>query len=166
MIEIREASSTDIPLIQQLAKEVWYVTYGPLQPKEKVDYLFNLMYSLPSLIQQMEEKHHHFLLAKDETGYLGYASYELNCHNQHKTKIHKIYVMPHAQGKGVGKELITMIEGIASATHNTVLSLNVFRHNPAINFYQKIGFSKTAEEKIDVGQGYVMDDFVMEKQLN
>jgi ribosomal protein S18 acetylase RimI-like enzyme len=166
MIEIREASSSDIPLIQQLAQQVWYITYGPLQPKEKVDYLYNLMYSTSSLTQQMEEKHHRFLLAKDETGYLGYASYELNSNNQGKTKIHKIYVMPDAQGKGVGKELITMIEGIASGKDNVILSLNVFRHNPAINFYQKIGFSKAGEEKIDVGNGFVMDDFVMEKHLD
>ncbi len=165
MIEIREASNTDIPLIQQLAQQVWYITYGPLQPKEKVDYLYELMYSTSSLTQQMEEKHHCFLLAKDETGFLGYASYELNCSNQLKTKIHKIYVMPNAQGKGVGKELVAVIASIASGKGNTILSLNVFRHNPAINFYQKIGFSKAAEEKIDVGNGFVMDDFVMEKPL-
>jgi|ERR1041385_8143952 ribosomal protein S18 acetylase RimI-like enzyme len=165
MIEIREASNADIPLIQQLAHQVWYITYGPLQPKEKVDYLYDLMYSTSSLTQQMEEKHHRFLLAKDVTGYLGYASYELNSNHQRKTKIHKIYVMPNAQGKGVGKELVTMIEGIASSQDNTVISLNVFRQNPAINFYQKIGFSQTGEEKIDVGNGFVMDDFVMEKNL-
>jgi ribosomal protein S18 acetylase RimI-like enzyme len=165
MIEIREAGSEDIPLIQKLAKEVWYITYGPLQPKEKVDYLYELMYSTSSLLQQMTEKHHRFIIAKDDSGYLGYASYELNCNNQGKTKIHKIYVMPNAQGKGVGKELVAMIEDIASSKGNTVLSLNVFRHNPAINFYQKLGFEKTREEKIDVGNGFVMDDFVMERHL-
>ena len=165
MIEIREASSTEIPLIQQLAHEVWYITYGPLQPKEKVDYLYNLMYSTSSLTEQMEKKNHRFLLAKDETGYLGYASYELNCMSQGKTKIHKIYVMPRAQGKGVGKELINEITTIATNQNNRTLSLNVYRNNPAIQFYQKIGFIKSGEEKIDVGNGFVMDDFVMEKRI-
>ena len=123
------------------------------------------MYSTAALTEQIERNNHQFLLAKDETGYLGYASYELHYKNQGKTKIHKIYVMPSAQGKGVGKELINRIEFIASTKNNSILSLNVYRNNPAIQFYQKIGFMKAGEEKIDVGNGFVMDDFVMEKSI-
>ncbi len=166
MIEIREATNNDIPLIQQLAHQVWYITYGPLQPKEKVDYLYQLMYSTSALTEQMTIKGHHFLLAQDETGYLGYASFEINCKNQGKTKIHKIYVMPNAQGKGVGKELMNSISASATKNQNQILSLNVYRNNPAIQFYQKIGFTKAGEEKIDVGNGFVMDDFVMEKIIS
>src|SRR5258707_10773311 len=106
MIQIREATSIDIPLIQELAQQVFYVTYIPLQPKEKVDYLYSLMYSESSLMEQMEKKNHKFLLSNDETGHLGYAAYETNYKSQGKTKIHKIYIMPNAQGKGVGKELV------------------------------------------------------------
>ena len=111
MIEIRQATSDDILLIQQLAKQVFYFTYVPLQPKEKVDFLFHLMYSESSLKEQMEKKNHKFLLAKDETGYFGYASYETNYKNLGKTKIHKIYILPVAQGKGVGKELVMRLFG-------------------------------------------------------
>ena len=48
---------------------------------------------------------------------------------------------------------------------NTCLSLNVNCHNKAIQFYEKMGFRHVGSEKIDIGQGYVMDDFVMEKSL-
>ncbi|MBI3481376.1 MAG: GNAT family N-acetyltransferase [Bacteroidetes bacterium] len=165
MIEIYEATAQDIPLIQRLAHQVWYVTYGPLQPKEKVDFLYNLMYSTSSLTEQMEKKNHKFLLAKDETGYLGYASYEINYKNQGKTKIHKIYVMPNAQGKGVGKELANHIGSIAKQYKNQAILLDVYRHNSAIQFYEKIGFKKVGEQITDVGNGFVMDDFVLEKSV-
>jgi hypothetical protein len=49
MIEIIEASSQELPLIRQLAEQTFYATYLPLQPKEKVVYLFDFMYSLSSL---------------------------------------------------------------------------------------------------------------------
>jgi ribosomal protein S18 acetylase RimI-like enzyme len=164
-IQIRQATAQDIPLIHQLAKDVFFTTYEPLQPKEKVKYLFDLMYNTTALTEQMENKKHVFLLAKDETGYLGYASYEFNYKGYNKTKIHKIYVMPYSQGKGVGREMINKIADVSKQNKVEVLLLDVYRHNPAINFYEKLGFKNVGEQITDIGNGFVMDDFVMEKKL-
>ncbi len=165
MIEIIAATFQDVQLIRQLAEQTFHVTYLPLQPKDKVDYLFDLMYNTSSLTAQMN-KGQQFILAKDETGYLGYASYEINYKDQGKTKIHKIYIMPTAQGKGVGKELVNYIGGIAGQNKNTIVLLDVFRHNPAVQFYEKMGFKKVGEQITEVGNGFVMDDFVMEKSVS
>jgi ribosomal protein S18 acetylase RimI-like enzyme len=165
MIEITEATSQDLPLIRQLAEQTFHVTYLPLQPKEKVDYLFDLMYNPASLAEQMKNGQR-FILAKDETGYQGYASYEINCKKIGLTKIHKIYVLPTAQGKGVGKKLINAIAKLALKNKNQALSLNVYRKNPAIEFYEKLGFEKVDEVDIDVGNGFTMNDYVMEKILS
>jgi ribosomal protein S18 acetylase RimI-like enzyme len=121
------------------------------------------MYSIPSLSRQILEKNHVFLLAKIQEEYLGYASYELNYKNSKGTKIHKIYILPAAQGKGVGKALMEKIIDIATQASNHILSLNVNRNNPAVNFYQKIGFQVVGKEDIDIGNGFLMEDFVMEK---
>ncbi len=164
MIEIITATFQDVQLIRQLAEQTFHITYLPLQPKDKVDYLFDLMYNTSSLTSQMN-KGQQFILAKDETGYLGYASYEINYKDQGKTKIHKIYIMPTAQGKGVGKELVNYIGGIAGQNKNTIVLLDVFRHNPAVQFYEKMGFKKVGEQITEVGNGFVMDDFVMEKRI-
>jgi ribosomal protein S18 acetylase RimI-like enzyme len=165
MIRIRIASRQDISLIHRLAKEVFFPTYEPLQPKEKVAYLFSIMYSEAALTEQMEMKKHTFLLTEDASGYLGYASYELNYKGSGKAKVHKIYVMPNAQGKGVGREMINWIATIAKQNKVRILLLDVFRHNPAIQFYEKLGFKKAGEQVTDVGNGFVMDDFVMEMNL-
>jgi len=165
MIETRFATPLDFPIIQQIALDTYYVTYGPLLPKEKLDYLYDLMYTIQSLTEQVEKKGHKFILAKDEIKYLGYASYELNCDNSSTTKIHKLYILPTAQGKGVGKALMTRITELALQKKNQTLSLNVYRKNPAIEFYQKIGFQKTGEVNIPIGNGFMMEDFVMEKNI-
>jgi len=44
--------------------------------------------------------------------------------------------------------------------------LNVNRFNPAVSFYEKYGFKIIKEEVIDIGNGYVMDDYVMEMLVN
>ena len=164
-IKIRQASAQDIPLVHRLAKQVFFSTYEPLQPKEKVAYLFSIMYSEAALTEQMEKKNHVFLLVEDVSGYLGYASYELNYKESGKIKIHKIYVMPNAQGKGVGREIIDSIADIASHNKVEILVLDVYRHNPAIHFYEKLGFKKVGEQVTEVGNGFVMDDFVMEMDV-
>lgn len=165
MIKIRQATPQDISLIHQLAKEVFFPTYEPLQPKEKVAHLFKLMYNEAALTEQMEKKKHVFILVEDASGYLGYASYEFNYKGSGKIKIHKIYVMPNAQGKGVGKEMISWIANVAKQNKIETLMLDVYRHNPAIQFYEKIGFRIVSEQVTDVGNDFVMDDFVMEKML-
>jgi len=165
MIEIIEATDHDLPIIREIAHQTFHVTYLPLQPKEKVDYLFGLMYNPPSLLEQMKNRQR-FILAKDETGYLGFASFEINCKNLSVTKIHKIYILPTAQGRGVGKKLIDTITSMACENKNQTLSLNVFRKNPAIEFYKRIGFKIADEINIDVGNGFMMNDYVMEKKLS
>jgi ribosomal protein S18 acetylase RimI-like enzyme len=164
MMEFTEANIQDLPVIRQLAEQTFHVTYLPLQPKEKVDYLFEMMYSLASLRNQMNNGQK-FIVAQDETGYLGYASYEINCKKNGLTKIHKIYVLPAAQGKSVGKKLIEKITEVALKNENRTLALNVYRKNPAIGFYQKLGFTIAEEVDIDVGNSFVMTDYVMEKKL-
>lgn len=165
MIEIIKAEEKDLPLIQQLANETWPDTFGTILSKAQILYMIEQMYSLESLTEQVQTKGHVFLLAKQEENYFGYASYELNYKQQAKTKIHKLYLLPAAQGKGIGKRLVEEIATIAKDGDNRALSLNVNKYNPAIQFYQKIGFTKVAEENIPIGRGYWMEDFVMEKPL-
>ena len=73
--------------------------------------------------------------------------------------------MPNTQGKGVGKLLLKEVENRTKMAGNSVLFLNVNKYNKAQKFYNNHGFSIIQEEVIPIGNGYIMDDYVMEKQL-
>ena len=64
------------------------------------------MYSDESLQEQIYVKNHRYFLAKENDTFLGYMSIEHNCENSGKTKIHKIYILPDQQKKGIGKLLL------------------------------------------------------------
>lgn len=166
MIQIIEATNQDYLLIQQIAHQTWPDTFGNILSEEQIAYMLEMMYSIKALTEQIQEKGYIFLLAKTEEKYLGFAAYELNYQGLAKTKLHKIYILPEAQGKGVGKLLISHVAEAAKQNRNEVLSLNVNRNNPALHFYQKLGFFVVAEENIPIGQGFLMEDFVMDKSLN
>jgi ribosomal protein S18 acetylase RimI-like enzyme len=128
--------------------------------------MLEAMYALPILESLVKEKGHQYILAKDETGYLGFCSYEHDSNQSDKTKIHRIYLLPETQGKGIGKLLLNYAFERAKEKNQTAVYLNVNKFNKkAIQFYERLGMSKAKEEVIDIGNGFVMDDFVMEMSL-
>lgn len=163
MITIRPATNADLRIVQQIAYATWPSTYGEILSMAQIEYMLELMYNLDTLQKQLEEKSQVFLLAFSSNEILGFASYELNYKDAASTKIHKIYMLPQAQGKGIGKALIEAIETTARQNGNDALILNVNQFNKAVSFYERIGFKKAGNEVIDIGNGYVMDDFIMQK---
>ena len=126
--------------------------------------MLNWMYSLETLEKQASAGHR-FYLAEENGEMLGFTGIELN-QEPTKTKIHKIYILPTDQGKGIGKKLINKVKEIALENTQTSLLLNVNKYNQgAIAFYEYLGFVKIKDEVIDIGNGYVMDDFVFELSL-
>lgn len=155
------AQKSQLFIIKELAYTIWPVAYGEILSKEQLDYMLDLIYDVESLEKQVD-KNHVFLLVEDNNQFIGFASYELNFENSNKTKIQKLYVLPEIQGKGIGKHLIDYIKQIAIDANNVGLILNVNRFNKAKDFYLKYGFEITKEIKIDIGNNYIMDDYIME----
>jgi diamine N-acetyltransferase len=164
-LEIIPADETQLIIVQDLAHRTWPATFQNILSPDQIAYMLELMYNLSELTQQVREKGIVFILAKEGNDYLGFAAYETNYHGNPATKLHKIYVLPQAQGKGVGKVLMDYVISTALQHRNDALLLNVNRSNPALRFYQKVGFAIIAEEDIPIGNGYLMEDYVMEKKL-
>lgn len=165
MISIRKATFDDIRIIQQIAHTTWYPTFDKILSQEQIQYMLEMMYSRESLTEQIEIKKHNFYLAQENNRALGFISVELHYQKQSTAKIHKIYLLPSAQGKGIGKLLMQKAEGIAREQKMEKLSLNVNRFNKALNFYENLGYQTVKSEDIDIGNGYLMEDFVLEKSI-
>lgn len=164
-MQIVEATTDHIYNIQVLSNVIWPATFSNILSQEQISYMMDMMYSTSSLEKQINELHHHYLLAEEDGEYLGYLSYELNYKGTPITKIHKIYVLPSVQGKGVGRLFIDAVSKLALKNNNTLLSLNVNRYNKAIDFYKRMGFDFFTSENIDIGNGFLMEDYVMNKDL-
>jgi ribosomal protein S18 acetylase RimI-like enzyme len=165
MIQIEKYKEQDFNAIRAIAKEVWPIAYGAILSTAQLDYMMEMMYSLPALQQQVNEKQHHFIIAKENEETLGFASYEFNYDGIRAAKIHKIYIYTDHQGKGIGKQLINYIADEAQKMGQDALLLNVNRNNSALNFYQRLGFTIQRKEDIAIGNGYLMEDYVMGKPI-
>ncbi|WP_445719841.1 GNAT family N-acetyltransferase [Flavobacterium sp.] len=161
-MKLVKVTISDLPIIIDLTKKIWPVAYGEILSKSQLDYMIDKFYNETALREQIEVKGHVFYLAQDDKDkYVGFVSYEINC-EPNKTKIHKIYVLPETQGTGLGRQFFELVKEKAIENHQKAIFLNVNKYNNAIHFYTKLGFTKVKDEVIDIGNGYVMDDYVME----
>ncbi|WP_127127600.1 GNAT family N-acetyltransferase [Pseudoflavitalea rhizosphaerae] len=161
---IRFADLDDIPTIGYLAQQIWPVTYGEILTEAQLNYMLDMSYSPESLNDQITKQHHRFLIAEMDEEAVGFASFG-PIGNMGIYKLHKIYVHPKTQGLGVGRALLDfVIEQILDDGGHT-LHLNVNRQNKAKSFYEKQGFKVIEVVDIEIGNGFQMNDYVMEKLL-
>jgi RsiW-degrading membrane proteinase PrsW (M82 family)/ribosomal protein S18 acetylase RimI-like enzyme len=159
---IRKAYPADVPLIRHMAHEIWPQTYGDILSKDQLTYMLELIYNENTLKDQMAQGVE-FILVYDGVHPAGFASFSMI--EPQVYKLHKIYVLPSQQGKGTGSFIIGQLEKAMKQKGATSLQLNVNRHNNAKLFYEKLGFVVIREEDIDIGNGYFMNDYVMEKKF-
>lgn len=161
-LQIRPASIDDIPHIQRIAVTTWPVSYGEILSHDQLVYMLQKLYNTQSLTKQIAGEHH-FYLALVNDAPIGFASFT---HERDvASKLQKLYVLPTFQKKGAGKKLLQTVENIVRRMKGEILLLNVNRFNPAKTFYEKHGFKIIREEDVDIGSGYFMNDYVMEKSL-
>lgn len=162
--QIKPASSADFSIIREIAYKSWPVAYGNILSEKQLNWMLERFYCDDSL-QKNIENHHLFYLIFQGLEAVGFFAIEHFYQNKNICRLHKLYIDPEVQTKGFGKIIIDFIEHETQQKSINCLSLNVNKYNTAVAFYKKMGFKIVLEEIIDIGNGYVMDDFRMEKKL-
>jgi N-acetylglutamate synthase-like GNAT family acetyltransferase len=156
---LRKATLEDIPTIQEIAEEAWRPTYGPILTEEQTLYMIPMMYASEVLIPQIGL----FSVLEVDGVAIGYCAFEKQTDTE--GKLHKLYLRPSLKQKGAGTFIIDQISQQARNLGLQSIYLNVNKLNSAVDFYLKKGFIKESEMILDIGNGYVMDDYVMRLML-
>lgn len=164
MITLRTATPADAERIEDLARRTWPDTFGDILSPAQIAYMLDWMYD-PDLLRRQMAEGHLFRIAERDGEPLGYLGCEPNYGGEAVLKIHKIYVLPAAQGLGIGRRLMHDAEIYGKISGMKFVKLNVNRHNRAQKFYEALGFQVIDNQNIDIGSGYLMEDFVMCKIL-
>jgi N-acetylglutamate synthase-like GNAT family acetyltransferase len=156
---LRKATLEDILTIQEIAEEAWRPTYGPILTEEQTLYMIPMMYNTELISSQIEL----FSVLEVDAKAIGYCAFEKI--SETEGKLHKLYLRPSVKQKGAGTFIINEISKQARALGLESIILNVNKYNSAVDFYFKKGFTKDREMILDIGNGYVMDDYVMRLTL-
>lgn len=164
MIEVKQIHSDEIFIVNQLAHDIWPDTFKKILSSEQINYMLDWMYDVNTLQEQVQTGQLYYLLTENGQP-VGFMGLEPNFPDADILRIHKLYVLPNRQGNGLGRSLFNQVMNVAFDLNCHTIHLNVNRFNKAVEFYKHIGFKITGEEDIDIGRGYLMEDYVMELKL-
>ena len=158
------ATADDVATIRQIAVDSWWPAYGGYLPHGQIDLMLERQYAEVVLKRQLDEGHC-FLLAYLGEAPVGFAGLrEMTANGTPTIRIEKLYILPHEQGKGIGRLLLEKVDQYAQRQCACCVELNVNRNNPAKRFYEKLGFAVVREVDIPY-HGYVLNDYVMQKPV-
>lgn len=160
-MHIRRAQSQELPILETLARQIWPSTYAHIISQAQIDFMLDWMYSFAALKAQFEKGHEFYILNADGLD-SGFMALEWVSHKDvSELKINKLYILPDLQGKGAGRSLINVAIERAEASSASSIFLQVNKANDAKNFYLKLGFEIREEAVFDIGNGFIMDDYIM-----
>ena len=160
---MQRLTENDVGAVSALARTVWQATYPALISQAQIDAMLADRYAPPRIREQMDNPRHAWRVARQDDALTGFAHAMLD---ENGCKLDKLYVHPAQQRRGIGAALLREIEAWARAQQARRLWLQVNRGNAqAIRAYAKYGFRIVESRVFDIGNGFVMDDHVMERLL-
>lgn len=161
---IRAACAADLPLIAELAGRIWRAHYSSILSREQIEYMLSWMYD-PAQLRRDVERGVVYELLFVEGRAVGFCGYEPLAQDGY-LKLHKLYLEVSQHGRGLGSLLLRHVEDEARRRELPKVVLGVNRFNAkAIRAYERNGYLVREELKTEIGRGFVMDDYIMEKRL-
>ena len=162
-IVVREVKGKeDVKQVEELADEIWTQHYTPIIGSDQVRYMLENFQSFEAIVKQMSEGMNYFLM--DFQGKpVGYMASKPD---DEDLFLSKIYVLSGMRGKGIGGYAMNFLANMAREQGFRHMTLTVNKNNTdSIQAYQKMGFVNLGPLETDIGNGFIMDDYLMKKKL-
>lgn len=177
-------SEEDLRTLARLADEIWHEYWPAIIGRAQTDYMVERFQSLPAIKKSVAEQGYRYWLIVDdacasdrsacvdasdsEWGADGIVGYTGGCTEPDTNRffISKIYLLEHARGRGYCSKTIEFYDDLCRAERLHAMYLTVNKRNEmGIRAYRAKGFETIDSVETDIGKGFVMDDFVMEKPV-
>jgi RimJ/RimL family protein N-acetyltransferase len=156
------SDASQIEIVAKLAYEIWNQHFTPIIGKAQVDYMLEKFQSQKAISGQIENGYSYYLL-KADSDYIGYMGF---CLKENELFLSKLYVRASHRRKGYGREAVEFLEELAKHKALGKITLTVNKNNTdSIRAYEKLGFANLGSFVQDIGNGFIMDDYKMEKTI-
>ena len=161
-LEIRKVGLSDLFVIEELAKIIWREHYMPIIGANQVEYMLANFQSVAVMQEQIDKGYNYFLMIyhQETVGYLSIRQ------EADAVFLSKIYLLKAHRGKGIARTAMDFVVSETKKAGLGLIRLTVNKNNTgSILAYEKMGFQNRGSVVTEIGAGYVMDDFVMEKEI-
>jgi ribosomal protein S18 acetylase RimI-like enzyme len=162
---IRVIGPAELPTLVNLARPIWNACYPGIISQAQIDYMLSVWYQPDALLREMTGRGAVFALIESDHTPVGYIGLEPRSQDR-VLFLSKLYLLPQYHGIGLGRFALDWVKTQAAARHCSLIRLRVNKNNaPAIRAYLRAGFHFVEDLCSDIGNGFVMDDYLLELPL-
>ena len=154
---------TKLEELVAVIREIWREYYTPIIGAAQVEYMLETFQSVKAITRQITEENYRYYGVFCDGELAGY--YAAKPSGGDRVFLSKFYVAARFRGRGLGREMLQHLIAAARAAGADTIWLTVNKHNRTVELYRKLGFVTTEEIVTDIGNGFVMDDYVMELRI-
>ena len=155
-------SDKNIQETVKTARIIWHEHFTPIIGKPQVEYMLEKFQSKKAIRDQINQGYLYFalILENQQIGYTG-LRLDKDC-----LFISKLYIRKEQRGNGFSRLMFALAEKTARQNDKQVMRLTCNKYNmSSLAVYKKTGFQIVGEEKTDIGNGFFMDDYILEKNV-
>ena len=164
MSKVLSVSREEIGELAELANEVWHEFFPCILTLEQIDYMVEKFQSRAAMTKQVDEGYEYYFITLENGERAGY----IGIHDEgSKLFLSKLYLKKNHRGKGLASVAFDFLDGLCAERGIKELYLTVNRRNHgAIAVYKAKGMEIVREQVCDIGNGFVMDDYVFSKEYD
>ncbi|MDQ8734463.1 GNAT family N-acetyltransferase [Paenibacillus sp. LHD-38] len=156
-------TAEEIAEVARLAAEIWREYYVSIITIDQIEYMIGKFQSIPAIKDQIHHQGYEYYFIHQDGSAVGYMSVR---QEEGKLFLSKFYIGKEHRGRGYASQASAFLEQLCKDRNLSHIWLTVNRHNEStIAVYEKKGFQTVREQIADIGNGFVMDDFIMEKEI-
>lgn len=150
--------------VAELAEKIWHEFFPVILSEEQIDYMVEKFQSYDAMKEQVANQDYCYFAVSDNDGLCGYIA--VKPEKDSRFFLSKLYLKSDRRGKGIASEMLKRVFSEAEKAGKTSVYLTVNKYNDhAVNVYKKKGFEVIDSVVTDIGNGFVMDDYIMEYRL-
>ncbi|MEK8131847.1 GNAT family N-acetyltransferase [Paenibacillus filicis] len=153
----------EVTSLARLASDIWHEYYHFIISVEQIDYMIGKFQSVPAITDQIRNQGYEYYFMNVNGSNIGYVGIK---QEEGKLLLSKFYIQKEHRGQGYASQAMEFLVNLCQTRKLSVMWLTVNRHNEvSIAVYEKKGFRTVRTQVADIGNGFVMDDYIMEKEV-
>jgi diamine N-acetyltransferase len=164
-VSLTPLTAADFEPLASVARQIWLEHYITIITAAQIEYMLSGRFTSQNLQRYIGAQDKWLYVLRVSGRLVGYCSFARTT-SPDEIKLEQLYVLPAFHGRGLGKRMLRFVELESIARGCRTLMLQVNKQNTkSIDVYRRGGFRVREEVVVDIGNGFVMDDFIMEKAL-
>ncbi|MCR4794299.1 MAG: GNAT family N-acetyltransferase [Ruminococcus sp.] len=157
-------TGSELREVAELADKIWHECFVGIISTGQIDYMVEKFQSYEAMTKQTAEQGYSYFAVREDDELCGY--FAVKPEEDERFFLSKLYLRSDKRGRGIASMMLKRVFEEARSCEKKKVYLTVNKHNDhAIEVYKKTGFVIAAEAVTDIGNGFVMDDYIFEYVL-